>query len=314
MKYYIAADGGGSKLQVVLYDENLNIISTAKAYGTNPNFKPSELIEKDISRAIRDLLHGDISEIERVDMSVSHSVGIFLDVLGRKCKVKQYYTYDEGSTALAAAGIRYGVVAQSGTGSDAFLVHKDGFNYVGGWGALLGDEGSGYDIGIKTLKSIIYAYDGRGKETILLDMLKNEWELNKLTDMISKLSSMPEYRRKVAEVTLLTAKAANQGDPVAIEIYENAAYEMAHQVITLMKKYNNSHGPIIASGGTWKGYRGMFESFCHNIRKELPEAEIRRAIYEPVIGCIILKCFDEGKEFADIEATLKEQFSEFLIS
>lgn len=314
MKYYIAADGGGSKLQIVLYDENFNIINTSNAYGTNPNFKSLKLIEKDISQAIENLLHNDVSEIERVDMSVSQSVELFLEILRRKCNVKQYYTYDEGSTALAAAGVRYGVVAQSGTGSDAFLLQQDVFDYVGGWGAMLGDEGSGYDIGIKTLKSIIYAYDGRGKETILLEMLKKEWQLNNLIDIIAKLSGTPEYRRKVAEVALLTAAAANKGDPVAIEIYESAAYEMAHQVLTIMKKHNVRRGPIIASGGTWKGYPGMFEIFCQNIRKVLPEVEIRRAIYEPVIGCIILKCFDDGKEFSDIEAILSKQFSEFLIS
>jgi len=314
MKYYIAADGGGSKLQIVLYDENLNIINASKTYGTNPNFKSLKLIKEDIYQAIEKLLPDDVSEIERVDMSVSNSVELFLENLSRKCCVKQYYTYDEGSTALAAAGVRYGVVAQSGTGSDAFLLQQNVFDYVGGWGAMLGDEGSGYDIGIKTLKSIIYAYDGRGKETILLEMLKKEWHLNNLIDIIAKLSGTPEYRRKVAEVTLLTAEAAKQGDPVAIEIYENAAYDMAHQVLTIIKKHNGWQGPIIASGGTWKGYPGMFETFCKNIRKVLPEVEIRRAIYEPVIGCIILKCFDDGKEFDDIEATLSKQFSDFLIS
>ena len=74
--------------------------------------------------------------------------------------------YGEGETALAAAGAAYGIVAQAGTGSDAFLVQPGGQMSIGGWGYIFGDEGSGYDIGERTLRAAIHAFDGRGPKTL----------------------------------------------------------------------------------------------------------------------------------------------------
>ena len=50
MKYYIAADGGGTKLQAVLYDEDLRVVNSARMFGTNTRKKPEERVEEEIER------------------------------------------------------------------------------------------------------------------------------------------------------------------------------------------------------------------------------------------------------------------------
>ena len=63
----------------------------------------------------------------------------------------------------------------SGTGSISYCYNKktNELNRVGGWGYVLGDEGSGYDIGRQALVAIMKSYDGRGKSTQLTEALKN---------------------------------------------------------------------------------------------------------------------------------------------
>ena len=47
MKYYITADGGGTKLLVILYDENFHILRSVRTAGTNSCFKPVEQITRE---------------------------------------------------------------------------------------------------------------------------------------------------------------------------------------------------------------------------------------------------------------------------
>lgn len=67
-----------------------------------------------------------------------------------------------------------GIVLIAGTGSISYCYNKktNELNRVGGWGYVLGDEGSGYDIGRQALVAIMKSYDGRGKSTQLTEALK----------------------------------------------------------------------------------------------------------------------------------------------
>lgn len=81
MKYYIAADGGGSKLQTILYDEELNIIGTAKTNGVNTYFKSVELIKKEIAQMLETLIPESVESLERADISVLGSSDFFIEAL-----------------------------------------------------------------------------------------------------------------------------------------------------------------------------------------------------------------------------------------
>src|SRR5258707_496529 len=57
----------------------------------------------------------------------------------------------------------------------------------GGWGHLIGDEGSGYDIGRSCLQAVTRAADGRGPPTTLVDLLAHTWGLNSPTEIIGRV-------------------------------------------------------------------------------------------------------------------------------
>lgn len=312
--YHLAADGGGSKLQAVLYDGQFRILRTGRVAGVNTLFKPVETVRADIHAMVSELLAGEVPSLASVDLCMVGAGNLMREALESHCEVKELHFHAEPVVGLAAALRTEGAVALSGTGSDAFFV-KDGVTRlsVGGWGALLGDEGSGYDIGLRTLKAAIYAYDGRGEPTLLLDMVMEKWGFDRLWDMVGYLSGNPNSRHEIASAARLTARAAAEGDRVAIRIYEQAALEMVHQTRTVIDRHRAEwDGTTVTMGGAWKGSNVMFRIFKQELELLYPEARVRGPLYEPVVGCVVRRCLRDGMPMEEIETRLKDNFSSFL--
>ena len=314
-KYYLAADGGGTKLLTVLYDENCNIVRHAKSGGTNLLFRPKEVAEAETAALVDKLLPEDVRVIESLDCSIVGPTELLLDALKKRCEVRHVQNWGEGKVALYSAGVEYGIAAQAGTGSDAFLIRPEGTRIVGGWGMTLGDEGGGYDIGLRTLRAAIYAEDGRGPQSVLPDLIREAWGLRNLWDMIERLTGNPDMRSLVASVTHLTERAALAGDEAALSVYRDAGRELAKQVLAVIRN-GGGHwiGPVIASGGAWKGSAAMFETFREAVLAAHPGAEVRFPDYEPIVGSVVgrlLALHPEASAESAVRDLLGEGFDAF---
>src|SRR5207247_10758037 len=85
---------------------------------------------------------------------------------------------DAVASLVGGIGRRVGVVTVAGTGSIAFGMNARGERRrAGGWGYLLGDEGSGYAIRLAGLRAVCRAHDGRGSATALTTLVGREYEL-----------------------------------------------------------------------------------------------------------------------------------------
>lgn len=315
-KVYMAADGGGSKLLAVLYDEEFNILARAKSGGTNLLFRPRETAEAEVAALADALVPPGVEEIESLDMSIVGAPEPLVGAIRRKCALRAVHSYGEGFVALASAGVKYGLVAQAGTGSDAFLLQPKGSWTVGGWGMTLGDEGGGYDIGLRTLRAAIWAEDGRGPESLLPGMLKEAWGMKDLWEMVGRLSGNPDARSLVASAAHITEKAALAGDPAAIAVYEEAGREMARQVLAVVRNGGGTwEGPIVTSGGAWKGSARMFDAFRREVCAVHPEAEIRFPDFEPLVGSVVGRLLRESHaamEDGGHMDLLREKFAPYL--
>ena len=311
--YYIAADGGGNKLTAIVYDDEFNIVSKEVGGATNPLYRSQESINSELENMSEKLLSG-IPEIELADTSISGDVGVFDAVLNRHARIRRIRHHDGGAVMLASAcGERMGIVTYSGTGSISFLIEPGIHDAIGGWGDILGDEGSGTYIGMKALNAAIWSYDGRGKKTSLEQIIPREWRLNHMYELTSKVYTDVDRRRRLASAALLCAEAARGGDEVALYIYERAAHHLAHMTNTLLSRRGGiGKNNIVVSGGAWKGPDIMFDSFCSEIRKVYPDAVIRRPVFEPVVGNVILRLIYEGRRKEDFWDVLKEKFSDYL--
>lgn len=312
-KYYLAADGGGSKLQAILYNEDLRVVRADRVAGVNTLYKPVDTVRTNVEGMMENLLKDLDGELAAADLCLMGAKDVMTDILNRFGLCDNIYFHSEPVIGLAASFQREGVVALSGTGSDAFFI-KNGVwkTAVGGWGPLLGDEGSGYDIGLNALKAAIYSYDGRKEKSMLYDLVMEKWHLDDLWDIVLHLAGNPDARHEVASAASLCAKAAHAGDKAALRIYERAALDMSLLARTVIRQHRDEwDGTVTIMGGAWKGHPSMFNIFKQEIELLYPEATVSKPLFEPVVGCAVLRCLREGMTVEEMREPMINGFMQF---
>lgn len=144
-----------------------------------------------------------------------------------------------------------GVAVISGTGSIALGRDASGQQIrAAGWGHLLGDEGSGWEIGRHALRAVARAADGRGAPTALVEAVMNAWGLESPYGMIGKV--YPDTNKAlVAGITSVVLACFRAGDQVAGGILEHAADELALNVSTVANQlqFEGDRVPLALAGG-----------------------------------------------------------------
>lgn len=121
-----------------------------------------------------------------------------------------------------------GVALIAGTGSSAFGRAADGnAKRCGGWGYLLGDEGSGYAIGRAALQRALRVLESGSPAHGLADSMLNAIGASSVTELTRAIYGSADPRHTIAAFTPIVASAADRGDPVACEIFTDAAASLA---------------------------------------------------------------------------------------
>lgn len=134
-----------------------------------------------------------------------------------------------------AFGAGPGLLLISGTGSVAMGRAEDGREArAGGWGQVLGDEGSGYDIGVRALQDVARASDRRGPQTLLEERLCDRLELSAADELIRWAAGAAKIA--VAELAPLVCEVAAEGDEVANAIVASAVAALQAHVDALLSQ------------------------------------------------------------------------------
>jgi N-acetylglucosamine kinase-like BadF-type ATPase len=157
---------------------------------------------------------------------------------------------NDAELLLGALDNAIGVALIAGTGSIALGRDTHGATTrAGGWGHVMGDEGSGYDLGRRALQAAARAADGRGAPTLLLDLLLQHWQLKKADAMIGEVYP-DDDKGKIARLSTYVFQAARQNDAIAQAIIEQAAHELALAVLTVSDALDlPSELPLALGGG-----------------------------------------------------------------
>jgi N-acetylglucosamine kinase-like BadF-type ATPase len=194
--------------------------------------------------------------------------------------------------ALAAASREViGVVIIAGTGSIAWGRNRQGdTRRAGGWGYILGDEGSAFDIGLSALRAAVRAHDGRGQPTALTDLLVAHWALSQPEDLRSVVYGGSYPRLQIAALAPVVERAARQGDAVARRLYAQAADELALAAKTVIVGLGMQAEavPVALSGGVFQAGELIIEPLIRSLRAVAPHAQIARLEQEPAMGAVHL--------------------------
>jgi len=157
---------------------------------------------------------------------------------------------DVAAAAADALGDGPGVVLISGTGSIAWGRGPDGREgRVGGWGGLLGDQGSAYDLGLGGLRAVTRAVDGRGDPTALTAALLTATGVDEPEGLIP----WSHGAAKGGIAALAPVVVAHAGsDQVAAALVEGAAAELARHATALVARlgpWNDQRPRVVFAGG-----------------------------------------------------------------
>lgn len=181
-----------------------------------------------------------------------------------------------------------GVVVIAGTGSAAWALDAEGgWHRVGGWGYLLGDEGSGFWMGMAALQAVVRAADGLGPSTVMGPAIMQAWKIVDLDDVLPIVYASPVPRQRIAALAPLVLTHAKEGDDVAQGIVDAAVQAL----IALTKAALDAAG--LCNDATVVPIGGLFDdnSLLQHFEKGLRaacRARLAKPHIEPAAGACIL--------------------------
>lgn len=180
-----------------------------------------------------------------------------------------------------------GLLLIAGTGSVALGRAEDGREArVGGWGLLLGDEGSGYEIGLRALRAIARAADGRGEATELLPRFIADLQLVGPEDLIAWAATAD--KTAIAALAPTVCEQAAGGDAVAGAIVGEAASSLAGHVDALLARLGPWSVPprLALAGGLLSVDRPLREPALAALAER--DCRVIEAKIEPVRGAALM--------------------------
>jgi len=238
-KYFLGFDGGGTQLRGCLIDDSGEVL----AIGSHPPASFPKLKEKigepivALARELQaraGLSAGSILSAGFCSTGVGRPADreIVERALYEKKIAKKIIAESDALAALTGAfGGGPGIIVIAGAGVIGF--GRDLNNEiirVGGWGYLLGDEGSGFSVAQAALIAALKDWDGRGPETTLRQIFEQHFNVASIELIISQIYSSNFDRGKFAELAPLVFETADKGDAIAKEIVHNTGRAHGHLV------------------------------------------------------------------------------------
>jgi N-acetylglucosamine kinase-like BadF-type ATPase len=293
--YYLGVDGGASKTAAIVTDEHGRSLGGGVAGPSNHLRVGIETAARNIERAVnRALVAGDVASREIVwaycgiagadhpahRQEVVDSLSVFFP--------RGNFTVDnDARIALSGAiGFGAGIVVIAGTGSVAFGRNDNGDEArAGGWGPLIGDEGSGFGMARAALSAVIRAHDGRGPQTVMTELLRDEYEL-KPEDLPRFVYATTTHADDIARYTKLVTDAAAKGDAVAKSILEDGGRELGLSALAVARRVAlvAVEFPVAYVGGVFNAGEAVLEPMRRTIVAEAPKAMIGPPKHTPVEG------------------------------
>lgn len=279
-------DGGGSKLNGILLDDQYRMVSHARAGGVNQTQGSYEDCLHNVNSCVDDLFrNGDPKSVEACYYTFIGDHKMLYSALARHTNVLEFKCFGESYGGLLAGSlIDHGICAISGTGATIQWVSNEGTKGLGGWGPVLGDDGSGTWIGHQALRAACREFNHWGEHTLLTELIMEYWKCSNPWDMVKTVHSSQAPFRTVAALTHCVGKAVDAGDPVAISILDEAARLMEVQVRTCIQYYNvpieDQH--VTLCGGGWKTHPDFIKRFQEKLLADCPDARIYRPLFEHV--------------------------------
>lgn len=298
---FLGIDGGGTKTAFILVNQDGDVLASHKSstcyYMSVGMEKAQQVIEQGIEAICQ------IAKIKPSDIKFTFAG---LPAYGESSKdltqlnallsnkiASDRYVCDNDMVNGWAAGLggidSINIVA--GTGSIAYGEFEEASSRAGGWGEIIGDEGSAYWIAVQGLKNFSRMADGRQAQTELYSLIKSQYKLENDLDLIDLIhNKWLGARTQIADVCKIVGQAAEAGDSVAIKIFKLAAVELAEVIDSLRKNLaypDNKELFVTYSGGVFNSGELILAPLKAELHKRSKNYKLIAPKYSPVLGSAI---------------------------
>mgnify|MGYP000362531495 CR=1 FL=1 len=305
-------DGGATKVVCIIGDEEGNVLGVGSAGPANYHVVGLSTAKRNIRACFERALNSARIRSGDVDVGVFgiggltndrdyrlvyeavRSLNLVKEPIVVNDVVVAYYAITHGEP---------GVAVVAGTGSIAYGRNERGDEVrVGGWGQLLGDEGSSVYIARRAFQEACKAYDGRGPATSLTRLLPEAMGMKSLEEVAFNVMSGRISLSELGRLAPVVARAAEEGDEVARRILNEAGEELASLAIAALRRLRiKSTARVGAVGGVFKSGSWLWRPFTSKITSEFPKAKIVGPIYggQPAAGAVFLAALKRGVRMSE---------------
>jgi len=297
--FVLGIDGGGTKTTGVIADEDGRVVAHYTVGATNFNGSNERVVESQLLKLFNELKSqnkNSFNEIEFVFLGMAgagrnHTQQILTKIVRRIVGNHIPFHIDHDAVNALYSGTlgRPGVVSIAGTGSICFGINSAGErDRVGGWGYLLEDTGSGYEIGRQALIQIFAEFDENKTKSILTSLILRHFKVDQITDLLPQIYEPGQAKRVIAPLCELVFLAADRGDSGAKEILVKSASVTANNLLLLINKLFQDETsiqiPVILTGGVYK----RVDWFLPIIKKQLSgKGDVIVPTVSPVAGALV---------------------------
>ncbi|AFZ24399.1 putative N-acetylglucosamine kinase [Cylindrospermum stagnale PCC 7417] len=303
MNYVLGIDGGGSKTVCVLMNEARQVLGRGEAGPSNYQSigiaATLQSIKDAIDEAIKTTNNVNISAIclglagvgRTEDIEIIKKLVQELPINWELQPENIVICNDALIALMGGIGHDVGIVVAAGTGSIVFgRNHQKKTKRVGGWGYILGDEGSAYKIAVAGMQAALKSYDGREISTTLVEDFKQHLSLASIEDLIELIYRREWGVKEIAALAPVVDFAAASGDEIANQIIDDSVKELVKATATVIEAIFNSESvlEVVTTGSVWLGRCKIQERFAASIIKNFSFVRVIYPRYEPAIGAGLL--------------------------
>ncbi len=297
--YCIGIDGGGSKTLAYLADMKGSIIRS-KTFGPS-NYQI--IGEKALRSVLFEILEYFNKGVNLTENNLKFiSAGIAgLDRKKDRDKIQSIFNSLNLNTSIILNNDSYtslagalenedGVILSSGTGSIALGKKGSSYKRVGGWTHVLGDEGSGYSIGLNALKSVMKVYDGRLNASPLYYEIMNYINVDEPRETITYAYKNLHNTKKISSITPLVYKFFKKNDPLGVYLINYAVKDLVQLVTPLVNEfYSDDKGLLFTySGSIISELEYIKFRIIKKLQEKYPKIIPVDPIYNSGVGALII--------------------------
>jgi N-acetylglucosamine kinase-like BadF-type ATPase len=293
-RYILGIDGGATKTLAAVFDLHERTLHLGHAGPSNEDAVGTRLAVKAILDATDQALAGASiahAQLAAAVLAVAGTDTASIDRHLHDTRADHWIVVNDVVGAWATAtGAQPGVGAISGTGSNIFGVGADGRTWrAGGWGHLLGDEGSGYWLGAQSLVAALHDRDGSGPPTALSDASLAFFRSPSVEALAASVYTTPLTKGEVAAFAVETSRLARAGDVVARGLYARAAELLGAQIRAVVANTGLTGAfPVGLIGSAFRAGEVFVAPLTDVILGFAPEARVFTVEMAPVGGSLLL--------------------------